>query len=630
MICPNLSVSRTIVLYDYEHLTTNVFPDSIIKCIGKPVNIAKSATSGAIQSYAWSNGSTASQISFIASATNTNMWYSVQVISSCGVDTLQDSVYVQAIDTNGAIISISHYIQYEACPLPDTLVVHLAAGVTSPILYPLSVTGTALNNIDFTFIDTLVQLVPGVLDYYFPFSIIFDGLNNESTEFVQIKIAPKPNMCVCSKATTKKIQIIDSSQVHVLLTDTMLSCPGQSIALNPTEQSANGTIFWNTFNVTDSIYNFTAINNDTTQIVVSISDTVCGLPTYDVDTAYIFPANYSQVQITAPVSMVLPCLNSILNFNAVISGGTNNCQYWWFNADNSVIDIDSVLSQNITQNTSYKLVVKDGCNRKDTMLFSVTEQPRPEFALSAIDNFTAQCPNQSLNIVSIVTGGLPPYSYSWSSGEITSNLQLIVNQNTQLILTAKDSCATERRKIITVNAAQYSPPILSIEADTVVCPAQKSIILAQANGGVSDYQYTFTSNASNTFVSNALGVIEATINASAFFKITCIDACQHIVEDSIYIRRYHDCDARTTNVIATDGSPGNRAMYISHVEEYPNTHVIIYNRWGVKVYETYNFTNENAWIADNVDAGTVYYIIEFNPQYMPENNKQTGYIQIIK
>ena len=63
-------------------------------------------------------------------------------------------------------------------------------------------------------------------------------------------------------------------------------------------------------------------------------------------------------------------------------------------------------------------------------------------------------------------------------------------------------------------------------------------------------------------------------------------------------------------------------MYIAHVEEYPNTHVIIYNRWGVKVYENFNFTNENSWDASEVDAGTFYYIVEFDTQYMYENDKR--------
>jgi hypothetical protein len=83
-------------------------------------------------------------------------------------------------------------------------------------------------------------------------------------------------------------------------------------------------------------------------------------------------------------------------------------------------------------------------------------------------------------------------------------------------------------------------------------------------------------------------------------------------------------------VVVIDGQNGNKALYIDHVEEYPNTHVIIYNRWGVKVYENNNFTNATSWNAENADAGTFYYIIEFDTQYMYENNNRTGFLQVIK
>jgi CHU_C Type IX secretion signal domain len=457
-----------------------------------------------------------------------------------------------------------------------------------------------------------------------------DGLNNETIENLILKIEPQPNSCVCSQTTTKTISIIDSSEVRVSMNDINIKCPGQIVLLTPQYVSPNGIMFWNSFNSYNSAINYTSNTTDTLQVVISITDTVCGIAKIDVDTAYIYPPIYDQLNIVAPNSLVLPCLNSNLNFAAVVNGGLPIYRYWWYNANNVLLDTNINIALNVTQNSNFKLIVKDGCNKKDTLQFSVTETPRPEFSLLAADNITAQCPNQIINILASTTGGLPPYQYLWSNGTTSANYQTSITDTTLLMITAKDSCANERRKFITLFPAPYTPMKLSLIADTTVCPGEMASLSAQAANGLADYVYTFSTSSSNTFNAVSNNSIEASLTTSSFFKATCVDGCQNTIVDSIYIHRYADCNAHIRNVVVIDGQNGNKALYIDHVEEYPNTHVIIYNRWGVKVYENNNFTNATSWNAENADAGTFYYIIEFDTQYMYENNNRTGFLQVIK
>jgi hypothetical protein len=264
------------------------------------------------------------------------------------------------------------------------------------------------------------------------------------------------------------------------------------------------------------------------------------------------------------------------------------------------------------------------------MLFSITETPRTEFTLTALDNVTVQCPNQMANISANIAGGLPPYQFLWSNGITSQSYQTTITDSTTLVITAKDSCANERRKIITLIPPNYTAMSLGLTADSTVCPGQSTNITAQAANGISDYIYTFTTNSANTFINVSLNTIEASLTNSSYFIATCVDGCQNEVKDSIYIHRYADCNALIRNVVIMNGENGNKTLYIAHAEEYPNTYVIIYNRWGVKVYENFNFTNETSWDASNVDAGTFYYIVEFDKQYMYENNKRCGFLQVLK
>ena len=86
------------------------------------------------------------------------------------------------------------------------------------------------------------------------------------------------------------------------------------------------------------------------------------------------------------------------------------------------------------------------------------------------------------------------------------------------------------------------------------------------------------------------------------------------------------------NGVSVNGSDKNNHFHIAGIEAYPDNTVRIYNRWGVKVWETQSYDNvrnvfkgiSNGRVtveaADKLPQGTYYYVIE----YVDENNqKQT-------
>ena len=86
------------------------------------------------------------------------------------------------------------------------------------------------------------------------------------------------------------------------------------------------------------------------------------------------------------------------------------------------------------------------------------------------------------------------------------------------------------------------------------------------------------------------------------------------------------------NGISVDGDGKNDYFHIGGIERYPNNVVRIYNRWGVKVFETEGYDNvtrvfrgiSNGRVtveqAEKLPQGTYYYVIEY---YDSNNNKES-------
>ena len=83
------------------------------------------------------------------------------------------------------------------------------------------------------------------------------------------------------------------------------------------------------------------------------------------------------------------------------------------------------------------------------------------------------------------------------------------------------------------------------------------------------------------------------------------------------------------NGFSPNGDGMNDRFVIKGIENYPNNQVYIYNRWGVEVYKTKGYTNDNgwdgSWIGTYLPDGTYFIVIVFNDE---KKQRKTGYIQI--
>lgn len=77
------------------------------------------------------------------------------------------------------------------------------------------------------------------------------------------------------------------------------------------------------------------------------------------------------------------------------------------------------------------------------------------------------CAEEQLSLSPTVTGGIPAYSYSWSTGDNSPSIFVTPTQNTSYMVTVTDECGQEETAL--ANVTVLPRPIATMEADGYLC-----------------------------------------------------------------------------------------------------------------------------------------------------------------
>lgn len=81
------------------------------------------------------------------------------------------------------------------------------------------------------------------------------------------------------------------------------------------------------------------------------------------------------------------------------------------------------------------------------------------------------------------------------------------------------------------------------------------------------------------------------------------------------------------NAFTPNGDGINDTWEIGNINEWPNAQIVVYSRWGQKVFQATNYDND--WDGDGLPSATYYYVIELNPIEF-NTEPYTGSVTIIK
>ncbi len=160
-----------------------------------------------------------------------------------------------------------------------------------------------------------------------------------------------------------------------------------------------------------------------------------------------------------------------------VSNGTSPYTILWSTGQTA-----SILQSLGVGSYGVQVIDSNGCSATDTIQIS---QPLPMQIVSSVVNPT--CSNQNNGLIDvIVAGGTPAYSYSWSNGNSTQDLNYIGAGS--YTLTVNDAFGCTQTASFTLTA----PPPLSItfNANTISCfGAPTGQINSIVTGGVTPYSY---------------------------------------------------------------------------------------------------------------------------------------------
>ncbi|MGJ8661075.1 MAG: PKD-like domain-containing protein, partial [Bacteroidota bacterium] len=166
---------------------------------------------------------------------------------------------------------------------------------------------------------------------------------------------------------------------------------------------------------------------------------------------------------------------------------------------------------------AYTVTITDGTPCEITKTFTITEPGELNLAANTTDALNCDDANSG-QINLIVTGGSLPFSYFWSNGETTEDLNNIPPGNYSVTVTDANQCEISGNW----NINRFEPLEVAISTETQFDCDTKTVnqtFVAQASGGVPPYSYQWSSGTisgtngeimSTTF--NGLVIIEATDN----------------------------------------------------------------------------------------------------------------------
>ncbi len=231
---------------------------------------------------------------------------------------------------------------------------------------------------------------------------------------------------------------------------------------------------------------------------------------------------------------------------------------------------------------------------------TVTDQPNP---VPVITGQLFTCSGQP----AVLTTTLPYPAYLWSNGDTTATDTVGTGQYT-VTVTSPYGCVGTSAPVDVLIANNPTAFFISDHPNPVF-PGTTIIYTDQssANGGTIvtwswhiDTLNTSGSGLTFTQIFNTPGTYPVVLT------VTTSDGCTHTF---VYNQLVIPTEVFVPNVFSPNGDGHNDALEFTGVEYFPNSWLLVYNRWGNLIYE--NRSYKNTWSPAKTDApeGTYFYIL---------------------
>lgn len=400
-------------------------------------------------------------------------------------------------------------------------------------------------------------------------------------------------------------------------------CAGEVLEIvgDPVQGQPPYTYEWSTGATTSSI-NVTLVTD--TVYWVEIIDACGTVSTQSSMTITFNPANPPQVETSNDPTLVCPDDEATLT--AIADLGNPPYSYVWSTGETgSSITVDPNITEDFT------VTVTDNCGAEVEGEVTVTVVAYEPMELETTNDLSVQCADDAANLQAFPSLGREPYTYEWDNGMTSDLINIPFSESTVVGVTVTDFCGFEITGALNVTVPTYDLQ-LAVIPDSTICEGTYIDLFATATGGAEPYSYTWEgqeiiegSGEDTALVANTVDIVERQDSTLFHYRVSVTDECDATTEHTLdlWIR---DCTLFTPNVFTPgDGDDLNQNLVVANLDQYPNSSILIYNRWGICVYESDNYLND--WDAENHESGVYYYIVTPN---RVDVEPMAGYVHVIR
>ena len=252
---------------------------------------------------------------------------------------------------------------------------------------------------------------------------------------------------------------------------------------------------------------------------------------------------------------------------------------------------------------TYYVLIKDfyQCEYYDTM------KVKESFLLvTNLDISDAICYDSlNGNIDLTVTGGLPPYSYLWSSGQITQDITAVHSGIYKVLIVDVNGCQAPVQGEI----KQPDNLTFGFNVTEVSCKDNNDGSVVMFNSGaIAPYTYSWSNSSVSKDISGLLG---------DNYTITVTDdhACPFTATVTVPTNP-RPCITLVTipNAFSPNGDNTNDVWIIRDSDLYPEIKVKVFNQWGQTVFTSNGYEKpwDGTFSGNNVSGGTYYYEVNLH------------------
>ncbi|MEM3454483.1 MAG: PKD domain-containing protein [Thermoproteota archaeon] len=336
----------------------------------------------------------------------------------------------------------------------------------------------------------------------------------------------------CSNTATYSVNITDLLPLTVSINGSSVLIGSPVVATYSVVVSGGAppyTYLWSNGS-TSSSASYTFQNPGTYTVSVQVTDSLSNSVNVSKTVDVLLPLT---VSITGPTSTIV---NTPTTYTANVSGGKPPYTYTWSNGG-------TASSSQYTWSLSGTYTVS--INVKDSMGNQVVKSINVQVASALTVTITGPstgCVNASVTYTSSVSGGYPPYTYSWSGGGTPSTgtgnsftTQWSTTGSKTISLTVTDSNGYTVNS--TYTATVYPSPSVSISGPTTGYVNVNYTYTANVSGGTSPYTYLWSGGGSPATGTNSYFTTQWSTSGTkaVFLTVTDSKGCSNTATYSVSI-----------------------------------------------------------------------------------------------